>query len=103
MKNLTHEDLLDVLAALEILHGETDPSTLPGRALGAVLSLIPNEITLFDGFGADSHYSGYLWYSPAGTVSEESVRILGELVRNHPIFRTLFLNAPRKRRRFCSI
>ena len=51
------------------------------------MSLIPNEITSFDGFGTDSSYSGYLWYSPAGTVSEERVRILGELVHNHPMFR----------------
>lgn len=85
MDNLSHRDLIELLSAIETLHSDADPLTLPERTLQAVLKLIPNEITSFDGFGSDSNYNGYLWYSPAGTVSEERVEILGTLIHEHPI------------------
>jgi len=56
------------------------------RTMGAVSSLIPGEMHVFDGFGTDSNYSGYLWYSPPGTVSDEQVGILSELIHEHPCF-----------------
>lgn len=45
MSNLSNTDLQNILSALEILHGEVNPLTLPERTLNAVFSLIPNEIT----------------------------------------------------------
>lgn len=86
MKNLSHQDLQDIISALEILHGDINPQTLADRTLKTVMTLIPNEITAFDGFGTDNNYSGNLWYSPPETVSEERILVLSELVHEHPAF-----------------
>lgn len=86
MEDISRKDLIALLSAIERLHSDNSPLTLAERTLRAVMSLIPNEITSFDAFGNDSHYNGYLWYSPAGTVSEERVERLGELVHEHPMF-----------------
>lgn len=86
MKNLSHQDLQDIIFALEILHSDISPQTLPERTLKAIMSLIPNETTAFDGFGNDNNYSGNLWYSPPETVSNERIEILSELVHEHPAF-----------------
>ena len=67
--------------------------TLADRSLQCILSLIPNEMTAFDGFDTEGEYTGYYWYSPPGTVSDESVRLLGELVHEHPYYREAILTA----------
>ena len=50
-------------------------------------------MTAFDGFDTEGEYTGYYWYSPPGTVSEESVRLFGELVHEHPYYREAILTA----------
>lgn len=82
---------MQILRAIELLHSGTGMETLPDRSLQCILSLIPNEMTAFDGFDTEGEYTGYYWYSPPGTVSEESVRLLGELVHEHPYYREAIL------------
>lgn len=89
MKNLSHRDVQTLLAALEVLHAEVDPLTLPERTLQAVLSLVPNDIAVFDGFGTDNNYSGYLWYSPADMVWDHLMPVLAELVYQNPVYETV--------------
>lgn len=91
MEDISRKDLIALLSAIERLHSDNNPLTLAERTLQAVIGLIPNEITSFDAFGGDSHYNGYLWYSPAGTVSEKSVERLGELVHEHPMFQDVMV------------
>ncbi len=86
MKNLSHADLQNVLSALEVLHSEIDPLTLPERTLQAELSVVPNEILVFDGFGTDNIYSGYLWYSPSNMVWDHLMPVLAELVHENPVY-----------------
>jgi DNA-binding CsgD family transcriptional regulator len=89
MSNLSYSDLMKVLRAVELLNSGTGMETLADRSLSCILSLIKNEMTAFDGFDPTGEYTGYFWYSPPGTVSEESVRVLGELVHEHPHFAAL--------------
>ncbi len=96
MKNLSHQDIQALLSALEVLHAEVDPLTLPERTLQAVFSLVPNEMLVFDGFGTDNNYSGYLWYSPPGTVTEEKVQTLTELIHEHPSYQDNIVNRIQK-------
>ena len=89
MSLLTNSDLAAVLEAVIILNSDVDPSTLPGRSLQSVLSLIPNEMTAFDGFDDEGYYDGSLWYSPPGTVPLERIELFGQLVHEHPCFHLL--------------
>ena len=73
--NRSHSDFAQLLSAIHQLNADTDPATLSTRTLGSILSLIPNEMTVFDGFDSDNYYDGYLWYSPPGTVSDEQVQM----------------------------
>jgi DNA-binding CsgD family transcriptional regulator len=84
---------MQILHAIELLHSGIGMETLADRSLQCILSLIPNEMTAFDGFDTEGEYTGYYWYSPPGTVSEESVRLLGELVHEHPYYREAILTA----------
>jgi len=57
------------------------------RTVGAVTSLIPNELTAFDGFDSRAEYAGNYWHSPPGSVPMERVQLFGELVHEHPYFK----------------
>ena len=87
MSHLTNTNLMQILRAIELLNSGTGMETLADRSLKCILSLIPNEMTAFDGFDTAGEYTGYYWYSPPGTVSEESVRLLGDLIHEHPYYR----------------
>jgi len=86
MSKLSAANLTQVLNAVNTLSSDFDPDSLRERTLSAVLSLIPNEMTAFDGFDNKGDYLGPRWYSPPDTVPEESVRLLGELVHEHPYY-----------------
>ena len=86
MPRLSHADTLVLLDSIKLLNSDCSAETLPNRTLQSVISVIPNEMTAFDGFGGEHEYSGSLWYSPPGTVSQESIQILGELIHEHPYF-----------------
>lgn len=90
---LDNTDLTQILRAIELLHAGTGMETLADRSLQCILSLIPNEMTAFDGFDTEGEYTGYYWYSPPETVSEENVRLFGELVHEHPYYREAILTA----------
>ena len=91
MSHLTNTDLLQILRAIELLNSGIGMETLADRSLNCILSLIRNEMTAFDGFDTAGDYTGSYWYSPPGTVSEESVRLFGELVHEHPYYREAVL------------
>ena len=86
MPRLSHADTLVLLDSIKLLNSDCSAETLPNRTLQSVVSVIPNEMTAFDGFGGEHEYSGSLWYSPPGTVSQESIQILSELIHEHPYF-----------------
>ena len=86
MSFLTSADLTRVLNSVAILNSGHGMGTLPERSLKCVLSLIPNEMTAFDGFDIEAEYAGSYWYSPPGTVPDERVQLLGELVHEHPYY-----------------
>jgi len=91
MSHLSNTDLLQILRAVELLNSGTSMETLADRSLKCVLSLIKNEMTAFDGFDTEGNYTGSYWYSPPGTVSEENVRLFGELVHEHPYYQEAVL------------
>ena len=85
MSNLTSADLTQLLTAVNILNSDISPRTLADRTLKATLSLIPNSsMTAFDDICTSGEYAGNFWYSPPGTVPEERVKLLGELLFQHP-------------------
>jgi DNA-binding CsgD family transcriptional regulator len=86
MQTLSGADTHALLNSIGILSSDISSESLPERTLKSILTLIPNEMTAFDRFGADGDYRGSLWYSPAGTVSQESVQVLGEVIHDHPYF-----------------
>src|SRR6266478_3555372 len=96
MPRLTPEDFEHLLFAINHLNSDITPETLPSRTLECVLSLIPNEMTVFDGFDTENNYTGYFWYSPPGTVSDEKVQLLGELLPEHPGYQDLVLKRVQK-------
>ena len=89
MSLLSSGDLSKILTAIELLTSDTSPETLPERTLGCVSSLIRNEMAIFDGFDASGEYTGYHWYSPPGSISEELIIRLGELIHEHPIHKNI--------------
>ena len=86
MSFLTSADLTQVLNSVAILNSGHGMDTLPERSLNCVLSLIPNEMTAFDGFDIEAEYAGSYWYSPPGTVPDERVKLFAELVHEHPYY-----------------
>lgn len=86
MSFLTSADLTRILNSVAILNSGHGMETLPERSLNCVLSLIPNEMTAFDGFDIEAEYAGSYWYSPPGTVPEERVKLFADLVHEHPYY-----------------
>jgi DNA-binding CsgD family transcriptional regulator len=86
MGTLSGADTDSLLTSIGILNSDISSETLPHRTLKSILTLIPNEMTAFDQFDAEGTYGGSLWYSPPGTVSEESIQIFGQVVHEHPYF-----------------
>lgn len=86
MQTLSAADTDALLNSIGILNSDISTESLPDRTLRSILTLIPNEMTAFDQFAADGAYGGSLWYSPAGTVSQESVEVFGQVVHEHPYF-----------------
>lgn len=78
-----------LLGAVNLLNSDSKLETLPARTMDSVLSLIPNEILVFDGFGTDNNYSGYLWYSPSDMVWDHLLPVLAELVHQNPVYETV--------------
>jgi len=90
MSHVTNADLRKVLCAVEILNSGHGMETLAERTLSSVESLIPSSsMTAFDDICTDGEYAGNFWYSPPGTVSQESVKTLGELLHQHPCTRMI--------------
>ena len=48
-----------------------------------VRHIIPTDVLSFEGFGSDDDYRGPLWYSPAGCVPIERLKIMADLVYDH--------------------
>lgn len=92
---LSNVDLQRVLYSVNQLVSDHNPNSLSGRTNDSVRSLISTDVLSFEGFGTDSHYQGPLWYTPAGTVSDERLRIMGELVQEHPCFNGVAVKAMR--------
>jgi DNA-binding CsgD family transcriptional regulator len=84
--NLSSTDYELLLGAVNLLNSDSELETLPARTLNSVIALIPNEILVYDGFGTDNNYSGYLWYSPAGMVWDHLMPVLAELVYQNPVY-----------------
>jgi hypothetical protein len=88
---LTSVDYELLLSAVNFLNSDCCLETLPSRTLNSVFSLIPNEMVAFDGFGTDSNYTGNLWYSPPGTVPDERIQLLANLMHEHPFYRDVII------------
>lgn len=86
MRRLSDADTHALLNSIHILNSDISAQSLPERTLKSILTLIPNEMTAFDGFDDEGDYSGSLWYSPPGTVSQETIQVFGEVVQEHPYF-----------------
>src|SRR5688500_2964704 len=86
MQTLSGADTHALLNSIGILNSDISTESLRERTLNSILTLIPNEMTAFDLFGDQGSYGGSLWYSPPGTVSQESIQILAEVVHEHPYF-----------------
>jgi DNA-binding NarL/FixJ family response regulator len=84
--NLTSADYELLLGAVALLNSDSKLDTLPSRTMDSVHSVVSNEILVFDGFGTDNNYSGYLWYSPAGMVWDHLMPVLAELVYQNPVY-----------------
>jgi DNA-binding CsgD family transcriptional regulator len=94
MSHLSNKDLLRVLEAVTVLNSGTGMATLPDRTLNCVLMLIPTStMTAFDGFDSEGDYNGSLWYSPPASVPEQSVKLFGDLVHEHPYFQKVISTA----------
>jgi len=88
---LSNVDLHKVLGSIATLNSAVDLATLRQRTLGCVMSLIPNStMTAFDGLDPEGDYDGSLWYSPPGTVSQERVDLLADLLYEHPYCQEFF-------------
>lgn len=86
MPRLSNGDLTKILDAVAILNSSAGVETLAERTINCVSSLVPNEMTAFDGFDDEGFYDGSLWYSPPDTVPPERIRLFGELIHEHPYF-----------------
>ncbi|MEP6947227.1 MAG: LuxR C-terminal-related transcriptional regulator [Acidobacteriota bacterium] len=89
---LSHHDLSNVLAAVDILTSDPDPATLPSRTNDAVKSLVSTDVLSFEAFGTDNDYQGPLWYTPDGTVAMDLLRVMARLVHQQPFYEDLVHN-----------
>lgn len=90
--NLSASDFQRLLSSVELLNSDSKPQTLSERTISAARFLVPNEMTVFDGFhGPDGKYGGPLWYSPPGTVSQDLIQVLADRVNEHPCHQSVIL------------
>lgn len=79
-----------VLNALEVLHSDFEPATLPLRMLNAVNAAIPSENVMVDSFGAANEMKSLAQY-PAGLLSPPEYAALAHNLPYHPLFAKVVL------------
>lgn len=85
-----------LLGAVNILNADSQLETLASRTLDSVISLIPNEILIFDGFSTDGNYTGPLWYRPHVPVPDERLQLLTERVHENPCYQGMIIRREQK-------
>ncbi len=83
MNYLNYHDWQTLCSALETLHSDFDPQTLPERALAAASTVISADTVTFTGFGSDGEYAGLLW--DTGTISPEEMEIFARYMYENPL------------------
>lgn len=89
---LTAPDYERLLGAVQVLNSDSSLDTLAQRTMDSVLSAVSNDVLVFDGFGTDNDYSGYLWYSPANMVWDHLIPVLADLVHQNPVYEDVITN-----------
>lgn len=79
-----------VLNALEVLHSDFEPATLPLRMLNTVNTAIASENVMVDSFGA-AHEMKSLAQYPAGLLSPPEYAALAHNLPYHPLFAKVVL------------
>lgn len=79
-----------VLNALEILHSDFEPATLPRRMLNAVNTAVASENVMVDSFGAAGEMKSLAQY-PAGLLSPPDYAALAHNLPYHPLFAKVVL------------
>jgi len=83
---LSNRDLVRLLQSVSILNADEKPDTLPARTNDCVRFLIATDILSFEAFGTANDYQGPLWYTPNGSVSNELLQVMVELVHEQPFW-----------------
>lgn len=78
--NLASADYELLLKAIATLNSDSKIETLPARTLSSVFSVIPNELIVFDCYGADGVFGGNLWYSPPYPESKGKFNTPGKIL-----------------------
>ena len=91
MGRLSHSQTLAVLKSVQILNSDISAASLPKRAFRAVAGCVKADISAFDGFGADTHFSGPIFYDPADSISAEQYEAFAAHTHEHPFFGAMLL------------
>jgi DNA-binding CsgD family transcriptional regulator len=76
-----------VLSALEELHSDADPATLPERAVGAAMRMIKCDLVSFDFFSEDPQYEHTAWANEPMLLDPEFMKPFGKFLHQHPTVR----------------
>lgn len=95
MQRLRWKQMQAVLNALEVLHSDFEPATLPLRMLNAVNTAIASENVMVDSFGAANEMKSLAQY-PAGLLSPPEYAALAHNLPYHPLFAKVVLTRQTK-------
>lgn len=90
MGRLGGKEMKALLAALDVLHSDIEPATLPARVLGALGTAVASEFVLLDSFG-EANEMKPLGQHPADAMSAVDYELTAHYVHEHPLFPRIIL------------
>lgn len=84
MKHLRRQEWLTLASAIDKLHSDFAPQTLPERALAAASQVVAAaDSVTFTGFDHGGEYAGLLW--DTGTISPEEMEVFARYMYENPL------------------
>ena len=76
-----------LLSALEDLHSDADPATLPDRALRSAQQLVECDLLTFDLFSKSEKYEDTAWSNDPELLNPAFMRTFGKFIHQHPLIK----------------
>lgn len=84
MKHLRRQEWLTLVSAIDKLHSDFAPQTLPERTLAAASQVVAADSVAFTGISYDGKYEGLSWEN-AGNISPADTEAFARYVQENPL------------------